>query len=235
MNILDWLFPVTCLCCDSEGEQLCPACCAHVSRLDRTPPVPDGLDGIWCATAYAAPISDAIHALKYGSASSLGPTLGSLMSRLLNIRTINDQQVTTPPPTSYQLQATSFPPNPLIIPVPIHLRRKRERGFNQAELLAREICTASNWELRTDILTRTRYTTPQASLDRKERQTNLAGAFVILDAEAIYDRHIVLIDDVLTTGSTLTACATTLRDANPASITALCLAYDALSTCSTDL
>ncbi len=211
--ILNWIFPTSCLCCGDEGEQLCPKCCAHVRALEVDPPVPDGLDYIRCATAYAAPVSDVIHALKYGSAATVGPILGKLMATLLATPTINDQLSTIN--------------SPLLIPVPIHRRRQRERGFNQAELLAREASSAYGWDPRPDVLARTRYTPPQAKLDRAARQTNLHGAFTVLDAGALRGRHALLVDDVLTTGATLTACAVALRDSGAASVGGLCLAYDA--------
>jgi competence protein ComFC len=209
MHLLDWLFPSHCLCCGDEGAQLCAKCCGHIPPLVDEPPVPAGLDGIRCATVYQPPISDAIQALKYGSAKSLGQTLGSIMFELTKER--------------------QWPDKPLVVPVPIHGRRQRERGFNQAELLARVICERTGWELRADLLTRTRYTPPQAKLDRAQRQKNLADAFVLRQLDAILGRHVILVDDVLTTGATLTTCAAGLQTGKPASVSGLCLAYDALN------
>lgn len=186
---------------------MCARCCGHVEPLADQPAPPDGLGWVQCATQYLPPVSDAIQALKYGSASSLGPILGQLMADLL-APTIGDMR--------------SAMSAPLLIPVPIHRRRRRERGFNQAELLARELAG----ELRTEILVRTRYTPPQAKLDRAARQTNLAGAFALRDSGAVRKRHVVLVDDVLTTGATLTACAAAIAGSGPASIGALCLSYD---------
>ncbi len=213
MPLLDWLFPTSCLCCGEEGVQLCPKCCAHLPKLEVDPPTPEGLDYVRCATAYAAPVSDAIHALKYGSASSLGPILGELMADSLSHPTTDDLRPTIS--------------EPLLIPIPIHRRRQRERGFNQAELLAREVSSAYGWDLRSNILVRTRYTPPQAKLDRAARQTNLHGAFTVIDLDAVRGRNVVLVDDVLTTGSTLTACAVALKDSGAATVGGLCLAYDA--------
>lgn len=212
--ILDWLFPTCCLCCNAEGEQLCAQCRGHVDAIGEQPRPPDGLSWVRCATLYRQPVSDAIQALKYGSASSLGPILGQLMASLLT-PTIDD--------TRSAICA------PLLIPVPIHRRRQRERGFNQAELLAAELAATFGWELRPDVLRRTRYTQPQAKLDRDKRLENLGGAFTVANPEATRGRNVVLVDDVLTTGSTLTACAVALQDSNPASIGALCLAYDQLA------
>ena len=216
-DFLAWLFPISCLCCGAEDEWLCPACCGHISPLVNQPPVPAGLTRMICATTYERPISDAIQALKYGSAKALGSLLAKLMLQLLTVPTINDQR------------STSHASPSILIPVPIHNRRLRERGFNQAELLARTISDEMHWEIRTDLLTRTRYTPPQAKLDKKARQTNLSDAFALTNADAIKGRHIIIIDDVLTTGATLTACATALQIGQPASITGLCLAYDQIT------
>jgi ComF family protein len=207
--ITNWIFPTHCLCCGAEDEMLCVRCCKHIQLLTDDPPAPSGLNRIICATLYEPPISDAIQALKYGSARSLGHRLGTLIPELTKNR--------------------PWPNDPLVIPVPIHRRRERERGFNQAELLALSICGQTGWELRADLLVRTRYTPPQAKLDKRARQQNLADAFVLQGLEAIQNRHVILVDDVLTTGSTLAACAAALASGQPASISGLCLAYDELS------
>ena len=105
----------------------------------------------------------------------------------------------------------------LIVPVPLHAARKRERGFNQADLLARELQRASGLRLEA-VLQRTRYTTTQTQFDRLERMENLRGAFRLRRDSNVQDLRVLLVDDVLTTGSTLSECAAVLKKAGALSV-----------------
>ena len=119
-----------------------------------------------------------------------------------------------------------------IIPVPLHRRRLRERGFNQAELLIRlwprfsreQGIPLGNARLENRILVRSRYTTPQTGLDRDQRVANLRHAFELSDPRGIQGRRVLLVDDVLTTGATANACARVLKKAKAASVNVLTLA-----------
>jgi len=114
--------------------------------------------------------------------------------------------------------------NPLLIPVPLHVSKLRERGFNQSELIARsawkqmENGSALRFELNCDVLRRRRATESQVGLTREQRQTNLHGAFAVNDAKAISGREVLLVDDVLTTGATVSECARVLRKAGAKAI-----------------
>ena len=99
-----------------------------------------------------------------------------------------------------------------IIPVPLHRSRRRKRGFNQAEILARELGAAAGIPVRTDVLFRVKKTSPQKSLGKKERQANLKGAFAVSGAWNP-GKNVVLIDDIYTTGATLDRAAKMLRKA----------------------
>ena len=105
----------------------------------------------------------------------------------------------------------------VIVPVPLHPVRERERGFNQAQLLAELLTVSARAPLRL-ILERTRYTTTQTAHDRAERMENLHGAFRLRKNQDVRDLRVLLIDDVLTTGSTLSECARVLKKAGAVSI-----------------
>lgn len=110
-----------------------------------------------------------------------------------------------------------------LIPVPLHPMRQRERGYNQAQLLAELLAGDYHFPLLHN-LRRARYTQTQTSFDRSERMENLHDAFLVSDNAAVKNKNLVLVDDVLTTGSTLNECARTLLQAGAASVRAICVA-----------
>jgi len=105
----------------------------------------------------------------------------------------------------------------VIIPVPLHPARERERGFNQAALLVKLLSKRMSIETK-PLLERIRYTTTQTAFDRAERMENLHGAFRLRKNAGVRDLRVLLIDDVLTTGSTLSECARILRKAGAISV-----------------
>jgi len=110
-----------------------------------------------------------------------------------------------------------------VIPVPLHPLRKREREFNQAEVLGREIARRRGWAF-CDALQRRKYTVTQTHFDRTHRMQNLRDAFAIRQNRSVQGKHLLLVDDVLTTGSTLDECARVLLEAGAASVHALTVA-----------
>jgi ComF family protein len=116
---------------------------------------------------------------------------------------------------------------PLLVAVPLHPKKQRERGYNQSE----RICAEAAKRLGSDIvyiqrgLTRTRHTPRQTDLPKKERLLNVRGAFKVENPSAVRGRVVIVVDDVLTTGSTLLACSEALRDAGARQVTRLALAY----------
>lgn len=111
----------------------------------------------------------------------------------------------------------------MVVPVPLHWTRKRKRGYNQAEVIAEAVAEALGAPMRTDLLRRRKRTTTQTRMEVEDKRKNVAEAFVStpsLAGIAAQDsvRHLLLIDDVFTTGSTLTACFTALRTVLPASV-----------------
>src|SRR5262249_21837498 len=111
----------------------------------------------------------------------------------------------------------------LVVPVPLHPARKRERGFNQAELLARELSRSRGLSLG-KALDRIRYTTTQTQFDRNERMENLKDAFRLRHGCNVQGLRMLLVDDVLTTGSTLSECASVLKRAGAHAVHAVTVA-----------
>jgi ComF family protein len=131
-----------------------------------------------------------VHALKYRGWHSLAESMGMQMARL-------------PLPIEAEEEVR------FVLPVPLGRGRMRERGYNQAEVLAHAVARERRWECRPDTLLRSRATGRQATLHPAERRANVAGAFQVSDAavQVIRGEHLLLVDDVWTTGATALACA----------------------------
>jgi len=154
---------------------------------------------------YTGCLLQAIHDFKYRRQPGLGRGLGRL---------ITDNHCAGIDPEGFDV----------VIPVPLHVRRLRERGFNQSLLLARAVATAGGIQVDFLSLRRERDTPPQTLMGRKERQANIRGAFAVVHRDRLRDREILLIDDVYTTGSTLAECARALLDGGAARVGVLTLA-----------
>ena len=117
-------------------------------------------------------------------------------------------------------------PAEVLVQVPMHTQRLRERGYNQSSLLARELGKLTNLPVSEEFLIRQQYTFPQArTTNVDERRSNVTGAFTCRDHTA-RDKQVLLIDDVATSGATLDACATALKSAGAASVWALVIAKE---------
>jgi ComF family protein len=154
---------------------------------------------------YESVLLDAIHSFKYGGNLTLGEKLGRLMA---------DHDY-----PSFQIGDYT-----LIVPVPLHLRRLRQRGFNQSVVLAREIATRHGIAMEFCALKRIVDTESQAGLKKEERRANIRKAFSIPEPGRVSGKHVLLVDDVYTTGSTLGECARTLLKGGAESVGALTLA-----------
>jgi ComF family protein len=127
-------------------------------------------------------------------------------------------------PLSDLLFKYPLPDVDVIIPVPLHGRRLKERGFNQSALIAKGISKRLKRPLLINCLIRTRYTTPQVNLTAKEREKNIKDAFSINDSGDIQGKDIMLIDDVFTTGATVRECSKVLQKAGAGNIYVITLA-----------
>jgi ComF family protein len=163
---------------------------------------PPHFDQALAAGIFEGTLREAIHIFKYQAVWALGRPLAEWMASQVNVTTLLD----------------------MVMPVPLHTRRLRERGFNQALLLAHGIAVRFAIPLVLDNLVRIRFTRPQVELSGRDRMENVSGAFALRSPEAMNGKRVLLIDDVFTTGATLNECSRVLKHAGAASVTAFTLA-----------
>lgn len=189
---------------DANQGPLCAACAAP-AEYQGSLVGPRKLDRFRAALAYDDAAAGAILALKYGDRHDGIEGFAHLMA-------------------AAGKDLLKEKPAALLVPVPLHPRRLRQRRYNQAGLLAS--ATGNRLALPVDhmILRRKRPTPSQKGASSGQRARNVAGAFAIRDGEVVKGAHIILVDDVLTTGATLLSCARTLRRAGAASVSGLTLA-----------
>ena len=230
-SALDLVFPIHCAGCGREGGVICGQC---VDGLDKLPQpyclvcAAPGIIGVcrWCRQysqgfdllrspfLFQGSVRGAIHRLKYkGEWTAAGPLAG-LMAEYLKLR------------FSSRWPGSRWPSSVgALVPAPLHPQRQRSRGYNQSALLAREIGQRLNLPVREDLLLRVRNSRPQVETQSpQERRDNVAGSFECR-AEAT-GLTALLIDDVSTTGSTLSECAKALKDAGATQVYALTLARE---------
>ncbi len=223
---LDLLFPRWCLGCGREGEFICGACrqslkviippvCSRCGRPLLSGPASDGcpgcagwpgdIDGIRAPFLFEGVMRTAIHELKYRNLKALAPLLAGLL---------------------YDYFTASHVPGDVLVPVPVHRHRLKERGYNQSALLARELGRLSGLPVVENCLIRLKHALPQArSSGIEQRQSNVTGAFTCRD-ERLRGKSVILVDDVSTSGATLNTCAGTLKAAGAATVWGLVLTLE---------
>ena len=164
-------------------------------------------DSVRAPYRYSGPLVEAIQRFKYGSETQLISSLGTLLSSFAK-----------------ELVPNPLTPDFLTVPVPLHMRRLRERGFNQSLLLAKVVATDLGTQLDYLSLVRIRHTRAQTGLRKEERRKNVKDAFCIIYPEIIKGKKILLVDDVFTTGYTLNECARTLKKSGAMVVICLTLA-----------
>lgn len=222
-SAFDFLFPRKCVWCGREGAFICPSCKDELSPITSPVcsrcgrPLLKGsicascvtweaqINGIRSAFRFEGVAREAVHQLKYSNLRAIAPELAELMV------------------PCYHEYAV---PGDVLVPVPLHPKRTKERGYNQSALIAREFGRFTGLAVNEDCLARQRYTSPQArTLNAAERQSNVSGAFVCRNCN-LQGRRVILVDDVATSGATLNAGAAALKDAGALSVWGLTFARE---------
>jgi ComF family protein len=160
-----------------------------------------GFDAVCSYGSYEGSLRELIHLFKYGGVRPLAGTFGRFLAQALPRETTFD----------------------VIVPMPLHWFKKWQRGFNQADILAREIGKKWNVPVR-NVIRRKKATRPQAGLTNAKRRLNMSGAFRIPRGRSLAGMRVLLVDDVVTTGATASACARVLKRAGAAHVALLALA-----------
>ena len=220
---LNLLFPQRCIGCGKEGAVICHSCCSSLPRV--MPPLcpkcgrPQSsgilcpscvswqaqIDGIRSPFRFDGVMRQAIHQLKYRNLRALAAPL---------VQLLNDYLVTNPVPGE------------VLVPVPLHRKRLRERGYNQSSLLAKGLGKLTGLPVLDDCPIRRQSALPQArTATVEERRSNVVEAF-ICSTQGLRDKQVLLIDDVATSGATLNACAAALKAAGVPSVWGLVIARE---------
>jgi len=220
---LDFLFPKRCVGCGKEGKFICDKCLREVRRI--FPPVcplcgrpytggvlcpscvtwQASVDGIRSPFRFEGIIREAIHQLKYNNIRKLSNLMASFLNDYLE---------------RYPMKGD------VIVPVPLHPKRLRERGYNQSALLAEELGKIRGLPVIEGCLVRQKYIKPQAkTLSVLERRKNVEGVFICVD-NRLKGKDVLIIDDVSTSGATIDACARAVKSSGAISVRGLVLARE---------
>jgi competence protein ComFC len=216
MQLLDIFFPKRCVGCGKTGRYFCPSCIRSIKTIQINEsicpvcekPAVDGMthpkcrgrytiDGLTSFFRYDGIVRKAVKAVKYRYISDSVKEFVSLI-----------------PQTSYNfINKNIITSNTIIVPIPLHPKRFSERGFNQAELLARQLSLRLNIPVDTKLLKRIKYTEPQVKMRKRiDRLKNMDGVFAVSQLSTInYPLSIILVDDVFTTGATMRTAAGVLK------------------------
>ena len=229
------VYPPHCLVCSTHdtahppGSGVCPPCraaivfnrppfcrkCSRYLGISATNICKEcrnakpSFDFAWSACLYEDPLKDLIHRFKYGQKTQLRRLFAEMTISFIKEYGLDTQQFDA------------------IVPIPLSATRSRERGYNQAQLLAQELAREFSIPLAQNQLRRIRHTHPQSFLDEKQRWTNIKGAFTIRKLKNFERKNILLIDDLLTTGATASEAARVLKNAGAGTVGVLTLAITA--------
>lgn len=222
MNLLDLIFPKRCVGCGKLGFYLCRDCFSKIDFIEK--PVCSvcgrqaiggvthpgckskyGLDGLVVACRYKDVVKIAIVKVKYKWVYDIEKVFVDLLVE--------------------RLWKFDLPEDLILVPVPLHSKRKRWRGFNQSEILAKSLAERFGVHF-SDSLVRTRETATQVGLKRDERRKNVKDAFSLKNSADVRGKNILLVDDVFTSGATMNDCCRVLKRAGAKSVWGMAVAID---------
>jgi ComF family protein len=219
-NLFDFILPRFCCSCktklSAKQDTMCGSCLSKIQRSTITRLQREYerkfLDNKIISEFYSPfvfekdkELQHAIHALKYDKKFPIGIFLGKVLANEIKNHPIN----------------WKFD---LIIPIPLHQLKKAERGYNQSYYIAKGLGKKLNVKVSNRVLKRTKYTESQTTMNLNEREENISGAFKLNQKKAVRGKHILLIDDVITTGSTISECGKILLEAGANNIYAASIA-----------
>jgi competence protein ComFC len=177
-----------------KNEKLCSECLKKDSYISRG----------WSCCYYKDTIKNCIHLFKYSGYTGLSDIFSAIMNNFASKNISN--------------------PIDIIVPVPIHPSKKRERSYNHSEILAKALSKNRSIPVNTNNLIKIKWTRSQSELDKKKREGNIKNTFFVIDKNMFKDKEILLVDDVYTTGSTINECAKTLIESGASKVCSLTLA-----------
>jgi len=207
-GVIDLIYPPLCMICDDRlelaGLEICQTCLNNFKLIGSphgqfSVPGDIYISTAWALFEYDESFQQLIHHLKYSRRRKpIGVVLNHYQSQILDQLPVDEID--------------------LIISVPLHPRKLRERGYNQVDDMSRWLMGKLNTELGNHLVKRKKYTSTQTKLTAEERMENVRAAFGVTDASAFQGKHVLLVDDVLTTGATSNALAGILEQSGAAKI-----------------
>lgn len=205
-KLLNILFPLECIGCGKNDTLLCPDCFNSIKINYPDYFSTEHIKQVHISASFHQKLlQNIIHLYKYSYIEKLSEHLSKLI-------------------IDYYSQIKNKLDNPIIIPVPLHQKRLLVRCFNQSDLIAHNFCQKFKYQLKNNLIARVKYTKQQAKLNKKGRIENIKGAFEILDKSFIQSKNFIIIDDLYTTGSTVTGIAKLLKDNGASDIWCLVIA-----------
>ena len=215
------LFPNLCICCDGyishQENQVCDLCMYTLPKYEENEFKDNSLARkFWgrvslenVAAQYkltgSSAVKSIIHQIKYRGNTDLGIAMGEVLGATL-------------------MKSTLFTDVNLLLPVPLHPKKERLRGYNQCDLLLTGLGAVMNIPIVKNKLIRKKHNSTQTKKNRYERYINSKEVFCITDIEALQNKHVLIVDDVITTGATIEACASVLLDVDGLKLSAATLA-----------